>query len=204
MIEFLFAQYKDYPNYLIALELVAVVFGVISVLYARKNNILVYPTGLISTILYVYILFEFQLYGDLIINFYYTIMSFLGWYLWSKTKDGHDEFPISIINRKEILVSTLIFTITLTFVALVYHFFDKFTDWTAYVDALTTGLFFVGMWLMAKRKIENWILWIIADAISIPLYFYKGLTFSSFQFILFTIIAILGYKEWKRFLQKTI
>ena len=204
MIEFLFAQYKDYPNYLIALELVAVVFGVISVLYARKNNILVYPTGLISTILCVYILFEFQLYGDLIINFYYTIMSFLGWYLWSKTKDGHDEFPISIINRKEILVSTLIFTITLTFVALVYHFFDKFTDWTAYVDALTTGLFFVGMWLMAKRKIENWILWIIADAISIPLYFYKGLTFSSFQFILFTIIAILGYKEWKRFLQKTI
>ena len=204
MIEFLFAQYKDYPNYLIALELVAVVFGVISVLYARKNNILVYPTGLVSTILYVYILFEFQLYGDLIINFYYTIMSFLGWYLWSKTKEGEDEFPISTINRKEILVSTLIFTITLTFVALVYHFFDKFTNWTAYVDALTTGLFFVGMWLMAKRKIENWILWIIADAISIPLYFYKGLTFSSFQFILFTIIAILGYKEWKRFLQKTI
>ena len=204
MIEFLFAQYKDYPNYLIALELVAVVFGVISVLYARKNNILVYPTGLVSTILYVYILYEFQLYGDLIINFYYTIMSFLGWYLWSKTKEGEDEFPISTINRKEILISTLIFTITLTFVALVYHFFDKFTNWTAYVDALTTGLFFVGMWLMAKRKIENWILWIIADAISIPLYFYKGLTFSSFQFILFTIIAILGYKEWKRFLQKTI
>ena len=204
MIEFLFSQYKEYPNYLIALELVAVIFGVISVLFARKNNILVYPTGLVSTILYVYILFEFQLYGDLIINFYYTIMSFLGWYLWSKTKEGEDEFPISTINRKEILVSTLIFTITLTFVALVYHFFDKFTNWTAYVDALTTGLFFVGMWLMAKRKIENWILWIIADAISIPLYFYKGLTFSSFQFILFTIIAILGYKEWKRFLQKTI
>lgn len=204
MIEFLFAQYKDYPNYLIALELIAVVFGIISVLFARKNNILVYPTGLVSTILYVYILFEFQLYGDLIINFYYTIMSFLGWYLWSKTKNGAEEFPISTINRKEILISTLIFIITLTFVVLVYHFFDKFTHWTAYVDALTTGLFFVGMWLMAKRKIENWILWIIADAISIPLYFYKGLTFSSFQFILFTIIAILGYKEWKRFLQRTI
>ena len=204
MIEFLFAQYKDYPNYLIILELIAVVFGIISVLFARKNNILVYPTGMVSTILYVYILFEFQLYGDLIINGYYSIMSVLGWYLWSKTKDGHEEFPISTINRKEILFSTLIFTISLTFVALVYHFFDKFTDWTAYVDALTTGLFFVGMWLMAKRKIENWILWIIADAISIPLYFYKGLTFSSFQFILFTIIAILGYKEWKRFLQKTI
>jgi nicotinamide mononucleotide transporter len=204
MIEFLFSQYKEYSNYLIALELIAVVFGIISVLFARKNNILVYPTGLVSTILYVYILFEFQLYGDLIINFYYTIMSILGWYLWAKTKDGHEEFPISTMNRKEFLISTLIFTITLLFVVYVYYFFDKFTHWTAYVDALTTGLFFVGMWLMAKRKIENWILWIIADAISIPLYFYKGLTFSSFQFILFTIIAILGYKEWKRFLQKTI
>ncbi len=204
MIEYLFAQYKDYPNYLIVLELVAVLFGIISVLFARKNNILVYPTGLISTILYVYILFEFQLYGDLIINGYYSIMSVLGWYLWSKTKDGEDEFPISSINRKEFIISVLIFIITLTFVAFVYHFFDKFTHWTAYVDALTTGLFFVGMWLMAKRKIENWILWIIADIISVPLYFYKGLTFSSFQFIVFTIIAILGYKEWKRFLQKTI
>ena len=147
MIEFLFSQYKKYPNYLIALELIAVVFGVISVLFARKNNILVYPTGLVSTILYVYILFEFQLYGDLIINGYYSIMSVLGWYLWSKTKDGHEEFPISTINRKEFLIS---------------------------------------------------------DVISVPLYFYKGLTFSSFQFILFTIIAILGYKEWKRFSQKTI
>ena len=204
MIEFLFSQYKEYPNYLIALELIAVVFGVISVLFARKNNILVYPTGLVSTILYVYILFEFQLYGDLIINGYYSIMSVLGWYLWSKTKDGHEEFPISTINRKEFLISTLIFTITLTFVVVVYHFFDKFTHWTAHVDALTTGLFFVGMWIMANRKIENWILWIIADVISVPLYFYKGLTFSSFQFILFTIIAILGYKEWKRFSQKTI
>ena len=204
MIAFLFDQYKDYPAYLIALEFIAVVFGVISVLFAKKNNILVYPTGLVSTILFVYILYKFQLYGDLIINIYYSIMSFLGWYLWSKTKGGHEEFPISTISRKEFVISSLIFLITLTFVALIYYFFDKFTHWTAYVDALTTGLFFVGMWLMAKRKIENWIFWIIADIISVPLYFYKGLTFSSFQFILFTIIAILGYKEWKRFSQKTI
>ncbi|MBV2195891.1 MAG: nicotinamide riboside transporter PnuC [Flavobacterium sp.] len=204
MIVFLFDQYKDYPAYLIALEFIAVVFGVISVLFAKKNNILVYPTGLVSTILFVYILYKFQLYGDLIINIYYSIMSFLGWYLWSKTKGGHEEFPISTISRKEFVISSLIFLITLTFVALIYYFFDKFTHWTAYVDALTTGLFFVGMWLMAKRKIENWIFWIIADIISIPLYFYKGLTFSSFQFILFTFIAILGYREWKKYLQKTI
>ena len=204
MIELLFSQYKDYSNLFIFLELTAVVFGIISVLFARKNNILVYPTGLVSTLIFVYILLEWKLFGDFIINIYYSIMSVLGWYLWTRKKNGADEFPISIMNGKDYLISSLIFTITLLFVALVYQFFDKFTDWTAYVDTLTTALFFVGMWLMAKRKIENWIIWVIADIISVPLYFYKGLTFSSMQFLLFTIIAILGYLEWKRLLQKQI
>ena len=204
MIELLFSQYKDYSNLFIFLELTAVVFGIISVLFARKNNILVYPTGLISTLIFVYILLEWKLFGDFIINIYYSIMSVLGWYLWTRKKNGADEFPRSIMNGKDYFISSLIFTITLLFVALVYQFFDKFTDWTAYVDTLTTALFFVGMWLMAKRKIENWIIWVIADIISVPLYFYKGLTFSSMQFLLFTIIAILGYLEWKRLLQKQI
>ena len=204
MIELMFSQYKDYSNLFIFLELTAVLFGIVSVLFARKNNILVYPTGLVSTLIFVYILLEWKLFGDFIINIYYSIMSVLGWYLWTRKKNGADEFPISIMNGKDYLISSLIFTITLLFVALVYQFFDKFTDWTAYVDTLTTALFFVGMWLMAKRKIENWIIWVIADIISVPLYFYKGLTFSSMQFLLFTIIAILGYLEWKRLLQKQI
>ena len=204
MIEFLFSQYKDYSNVFIFLELTAVVFGIISVLFARKNNILVYPTGLVSTLIYVYILLEWKLFGDFIINIYYSIMSILGWYLWSRKKNGATEFPISVMNRKDYLISSVIFTGTLLFVALVYYFFDKFTHWTAYVDTLTTALLFVGMWLMAKRKIENWLLWIVADIISVPLYFYKGLTFSSIQFLLFTIIAILGYIEWRKFLQKQI
>ncbi|MCU0349415.1 MAG: nicotinamide riboside transporter PnuC [Flavobacterium sp.] len=204
MIEFLFSQYQDYPNYLIVLELIAVTFGIVSVWFAKKNNILVYPTGLVSTLIFVYILLEFQLYGDLIINFYYSIMSILGWYLWSRTKNGADEFPISVMNKKDFIISVMIFIVTLLFVVFVYLFFDKFTDWTAYVDAFTTGLFFVGMWLMAKRKVENWILWILADIISVPLYFHKGLTFSSLQFSIFTILAILGYLEWKKRLHKLI
>jgi nicotinamide mononucleotide transporter len=204
MLDLLFAQYKGYSFFFITLEITAVVFGIISVLFARKNNILVYPTGLISTLIFIYILYNFKLYGEFIINIYYSVMSILGWYLWSRRNNCQEEFPISIMNSKEYKISSLIFTATLLFIALVYHFFDKFTDLTAYVDAFTTALFFVGMWLMAKRKIENWIVWIIADIISVPLYFYKGLTFSSLQFIVFTIIAILGYKEWKIFLQKKI
>ncbi|EAZ95389.1 Nicotinamide mononucleotide transporter PnuC [Flavobacteria bacterium BAL38] len=204
MIELLFSQYKDYSNLFIFLELTAVVFGITSVLFARKNNILLYPTGLISTVIYVYILLEWKLFGDFIINIYYSFMSILGWYLWTRKKNGANVFPISVMNRKDYVFSSLIFGGTLLFIALVYHFFHKFTDWTAYVDTLTTALFFVGMWLMAKRKIENWIIWIVADIISVPLYFYKGLTFSSLQFLLFTIIAILGYLEWRKFLQKKI
>ncbi|WP_396142355.1 nicotinamide riboside transporter PnuC [Flavobacterium sp.] len=204
MLDLLFAQYKGYSFFFITLEITAVLFGIISVLFARKNNILVYPTGLISTLIFIYILYNFKLYGEFIINIYYSVMSILGWYLWSRRNNDQEEFPISIMNSKEYKISGLIFTVTLLFIALVYHFFDKFTDLTAYVDAFTTALFFVGMWLMAKRKIENWIVWIIADIISVPLYFYKGLTVSSLQFIVFTIIAILGYKEWKIFLQKKI
>jgi nicotinamide mononucleotide transporter len=204
MLDLLFAQYKGYSFFFITLEITAVVFGIISVLFARKNNILVYPTGLISTLIFIYILYNFKLYGEFIINIYYSAMSIIGWYLWSRRNNGQEEFPISIMNSKDYKISTIIFTVTLLFIALVYHFFDKFTDLTAYVDAFTTALFFVGMWLMAKRKIENWIVWIIADIISVPLYFFKGLTVSSLQFIVFTIIAVLGYREWKIFLQKKI
>ena len=204
MLDLLFAQYKGYSFFFITLEITAVVFGIISVLFARKNNILVYPTGLISTLIFIYILYNFKLYGEFIINIYYSAMSIIGWYLWSRKNNGQEEFPISSMNSKEYKISGLIFTATLLFIALVYHFFDKFTDLTAYVDAFTTALFFVGMWLMAKRKIENWIVWIIADIISVPLYFFKGLTVSSLQFIVFTIIAVLGYREWKIFIQKKI
>ena len=94
----------------------------------------------------------------------------------------------------------IIFIVTSIGVILIYQFFDKFTQWTAYVDTLTTGLFFVGMWLMAKRKIEHWIFWIIGDIISIPLYFCKGYTFTSLQYLIFTIIAFYGYIEWKKIL----
>lgn len=204
MLDFLFSQYKEYSFFFIFLEITAVLFGVVSVFFARKNNILVYPTGLISTLIFIYILYNFKLYGEFIINIYYSVMSILGWYFWSRRNNGQEEFPISIMNLKEYKISAIIFTVTLLFIALVYHFFDKFTNLTAYVDAFTTALFFVGMWLMAKRKIENWIVWIIADIISVPLYFFKGLTVSSLQFIVFTIIAVLGYIEWKIFLQKKI
>ena len=200
MIEFLFSQYKNYSYTDISLEIIAVVFGLLSVLYSKKKNVLVFPTGIISTGIFIYLLWKWELIGDMTINFYYTIMSVYGWYHWTRKKEGKIEFPISWINQKEKKWAALLFVFTIIFIIIIYKFFDKFTSWTAYVDTFTTGLFFVGMWLMAKRKIENWIFWIVGDIISIPLYFYKGYTITSIQYFIFTIIAFYGYIEWKKIL----
>ncbi|HQE34461.1 nicotinamide mononucleotide transporter [Flavobacterium alvei] len=198
MIEYFFSQYATYSTLDITLEIVAVIFGLLSVWYAKKDNILVFPTGLVSTSIYVYLLWKWVLWGDMMINGYYFIMSIYGWYHWTRKKGDVVEFPISVISRAEKRMSLIIFIFTVTFVVLVYHYFDKFTTWYAYVDTFLTGIFFVGMWLMAKRKIENWLYWIIGDIISIPLYFSKGFTFTSFQYLIFTIVAIYGYLEWKK------
>ena len=205
MFEFLFSQYKNYPTYEIALELTAIFFGLLSVWFAKKDNILVFPTGIINTAIYVYLLWKWALLGDMMINFYYVIMSIYGWYHWTRKKEAVVQFPISVMTLSEKKTAPVIFIATIVFVVAVYTFFDKFTHWTSYLDILVTGIFFVGMWLMAKRKIENWILWIAGDLISIPMYFARGYTFTSIQYLIFTIIAIFGYLEWKRILQeKTI
>lgn len=204
MIDFFFAQYATYSTWGIILELVAVFFGLWSVWYAKNDNILVFPTGLVSTFIYAYLLWQWELLGDSMINGYYFVMSLYGWYHWSRKNGDVDEFPISYTTRKEWVLAIVIFVSTIVFVYLVYQYFDKFTNWYNYVDTFLTGLFFVGMWLMAKRKIENWLFWIVGDFISIPLYFLKGYTFTSLQYLIFTIIAVFGYLEWKKILHSPI
>ena len=203
MLDYFFAQYKDYPIHEVYLELIAVFFGLSSVWYAKKDNILVFPTGLISTFIYAYLLWQWSLLGDSMINVYYFIMSIYGWYHWTRQKGDVVEFPISTVTKKEKKVGFFIFLGTIVFVIAVYFYFDKFTTWYSYLDTLLTAIFFVGMWLMAKRKIENWIFWIVGDLLSIPLYFAKGYTFTSFQYLIFTIIAVYGYLEWKELLNNS-
>ena len=115
-----------------------------------------------------------------------------------KKMGGQSLHPIAQINRTETLISIGLFLSSIIGVYQVYLYFDLWTSWTAYIDTFTTALFFVGMWLMARRKIVHWIFWIIGDVISVPLYFYKGLTITSLQYIIFTFIAIYGYRAWKQ------
>lgn len=202
--DFFFGQYQGYDTIDIVLEIIAVVFGFLSVWYSKQNKIWVFPTGMISTLIFVYLLFKWELLGDMMINGYYFIMSIYGWYVWTRKVDDTHVTPISTTTKKEKTGSIGIFLATLLFVFFVYQTFDKWNGWVAYIDTLTTAIFFVGMWLMARRKIENWIFWIIGDIISVPLYFYKGFTFTSLQYLGFTIIAIFGYLAWKKHLNNEI
>ena len=201
--EWIFAQYNGVSTHLIVLESVGVLFGLLSVIYSKRENILVFPTGIISTSIFVYILFVYGLLGDMMINIYYFSMSVYGWYLWTRKVDATHFIPITRTTAKEKKWSVVLFVITILFVVLVYVIFKKFNSWTAYVDTLTTAIFFVGMWLMAKKKIENWIYWIVGDVISVPLYLYKGLVFTALQYFVFTGIAILGYIAWKKSIGKS-
>ena len=202
MFDLLFQQYSDYQTLDISLEIIAVVFGILSVWFSKKNNILVYPTGMISTSIFTYLLFKWSLLGDMMIYAYYFMMSIYGWYIWTR-KVNNIVTPISKVSSPEKITSLIIFFFSLSFVYGIYNYFDKWGSYTSYIDNFTTAIFFVAMWLMANRKIENWIFWIIGNIISIPLYFYKGLTFTSIQYIIFTVIAISGYYTWKKILDNS-
>jgi nicotinamide mononucleotide transporter len=200
--DFLFEQYAGYSTLNIVLEITAVIFGLLSVLFSMWNNIWVYPTGMVSTAIFVYLLLYWGLLGDMMINVYYFAMSIYGWWIWTRKVDPEHVTPIAWTTKREHRISAVIFVAAIVFVAIVYTVFDKWQGWPSYVDTLTTAIFFVGMWLMARRKIENWIYWIVGDIISVPLYFYKGLTFASLQYLIFTVIAVFGYIAWKKNLHK--
>ncbi len=230
MFDFFLEPYKTASVLNISLEFIAALFGVISVFYAKKENILVFPTGIISTGIYVYLLSQWNLYGDLIINIYYTLMSLYGWYMWSKIiDDKQNHLPISRTNKTDKIKAFSIFAFTSVFVIVVYRYYNvmpnnlgfeesfdyaitkltsgnlnNFREGTPYLDTFTTGIFFAAMWLMANKKIENWTLWIAGNIVSIPLYFVKGYGFTGIQYTIFLILAILGYLAWKKNLNKSL
>lgn len=176
------------------LEGIAVFFGIASVYYSMKENILVYPTGIISTLIYVWICLQVGLYADMGINTYYFAMSIYGWYIWSRPTQEGATLPVTWLNTQGVVGSILLFFGSY---ALLASILLRFTDSDVpYIDSFTTASAFVGMYLMAKKKVENWIAWIITDLVSVPLYFYKGLILTSFQFLLFTVLAIMGLVAW--------
>ncbi|MDZ4807772.1 MAG: nicotinamide riboside transporter PnuC [Bacteroidota bacterium] len=176
------------------LEYVAVFFGIVSVLYSRKENILVYPTGIINTILYTWFCFSWwNLYAEGSLNFYYTAMSLYGWYVWSRKKDGKI-LAITYNTKKDWIICITFFIICWV---VLFFILKNYTNSSVPLgDSFASAAAYTGMWQMTRKKVENWIWWIITNIASIPLYFYKGAVFTSVQYLVFLILAVMGLVEW--------
>ena len=200
MIEFFLNAYKNASLTQIVLEITVFIFGILSVWFAKKENILVYPTGLVATIITTYLLFQANYLGDMIINIYFSVLSVFGWIKWSKQNNKNENLSISRTNQKQKIIGFVLFLITIFVVFGIYNYFDYKINFDNYLDIFTSGIFFTAMWFMAIKKIENWTLWIIGDLIVVPLYAYRGLGMLSIQYLLFTILAISAYLQWNKIL----
>jgi nicotinamide mononucleotide transporter len=182
------------------LEYIGVITGIASVWFSRNENILVYPVGLISTIIYIYISVKGNLLGEASVNIYYTVMSFYGWVIWSKKDSANHHLTIITVSDKKEWVKAILFFLVFYIVIFVVLTMAKkaFPAAIPWADAFASASAYTGMWLMAKKKLENWHWWIITDFASIPLYFVKGYVFTSFQFLVFLVLAAMGLIEWKK------
>lgn len=198
LFNFFLAAYQQASTADIVLEAIAFVFGIASVWYAKNENILVYPTGLVATIITVYLLYKAEYFGDMMMNFYYSVMSIFGWWNWSRKKNDKVIVPISRTTLKEKIIGVALVVLTMIVTYIVYRYFGNEIKTENYIDIFTSGIFFTAMWYMATKKLENWTLWIFADIITIPLYAYRGLGMLSLQYLIFTILAIQGYLAWKK------
>ena len=200
--DFFLEPYYEREGFLIVLEAIAFVFGIASVVYAKKRNILVYPTGLIATTITVYLFLRDELMGDMMMNFYYSVMSIYGWWNWARKKDGKLVVPVSRTTMKEKVIGFGLFLLTMVVTYGVYTAYGTEIGPSNYIDIFTSGVFFTAMWYMANKKLENWTLWIFADIITVPLYAYRGWGMLSLQYLIFTVLAIQGYLAWKKHLDK--
>jgi nicotinamide mononucleotide transporter len=178
------------------LEFIAVITGIASVIFSRQENILVYPVGMISTGMFVPLYIIHGLYADASVNLYYTVMSIIGWYMWSRKSEGKTVLHITSSSAKDWRNSLIFFSVCWM---ILYFLLSRLTNSTVPVaDSFTSAAAFTGMWLMNKKKLDNWTWWIITNLASIPLNFYKHLVFASFQYVVFLILAVMGYITWRK------
>ena len=182
-------------------EYIAVIAGIVSVWFSRIENIWVYPTGLISTIIYIFLSMNGHLYGEASVNLYYTIMSIYGWILWLK-KDQQQHYVVSVqfSTRREWVQQLLFcaFFYVAIFIALTWMKNEFAPEAIPWADAFASATAYTGMWLMARKKVESWYWWIATNIASIPLYFVKHYVFSSVFYFILLIMAIFGLIEWKK------
>jgi len=202
MYHFFLDYYQGMSKVSITLESIAFFFGIASVWFAKKENILVYPVGLVATAITAWLFYAAGYLGDMLVNVYYTLLSLYGWYNWSRQKDK-PRLDISRTNNFEKLMGIGIFLATIVVIFAIYKITGHPIETDNWIDIFLSGLFFTAMWYMALKKIENWTLWIIGDLVAVPLYAYRGLGMLSLQYVFFTILAVQAYNAWRKTLNKS-
>ncbi|MBR2052502.1 MAG: nicotinamide mononucleotide transporter [Bacteroidales bacterium] len=186
-------------NYELIIEIVAVITGMLSVWFSKKINVLVFPIGIVSVLLYVFIFIKNELYANAVINFIYFLISVFGWWNWKRTNDkslkskGDDELKVTFLNKKESVISSLLVTLSFFIISITIN-----SDLVTKLDYCTSILGLGGIILTSFKKVENWISYLIADIILIPLCIYNGLYLTSIQYLVYTILAIMGYISWSK------
>jgi len=183
------------------LEFIAVVTGIASVWFSKQENILVYPVGLINTIIYIYLSIRGELFGEASVNLYYTIVSIYGWIIWSR-RNEKEQPVLNITNntRREWLMQLLFFAAfyVAIYFALQYAHTDFYANTIPWADAFASATAYTGMWLMARKKVESWFWWVATDFASVPLYFVKGMVFTSVYYLILLFLAVAGWVAWQR------
>jgi len=202
-------QFTEELSHTTWLEFIAVITGIASVWYSRKENILVYPVGLFNTIIYIYLSVKGSLYGEASVNLYYTVMSIYGWIIWAKKDTQHNVvLHITHSNKKEWVQQILFFAAFYFAIFFCLRFLKNglFAPGAIpWADAFASATAYTGMWLMAKKKVESWYWWIATDVASVPLYFIKHYAFTSVYYVILSIFAFWGLMEWiKRARKQTI
>lgn len=202
LIDFLTAPYQGRPLSGLILEAMTFIFGIASVWLAKRTSIWTYPVGLVATLVTTYLLYQAGYFGDMAVNGYFSIMSLYGWYRWGKGRDDGSILEITRTNAVEKLTGFGLFCLTIIVIFAIYKVSGREIATANYVDMFTAGLFFTAMWFMALKKIENWTLWIIGDAIAVPLYWHRDLGILALEYVIFTILAIFAYLEWRKVLTR--
>ena len=197
----IFRQFIEGLKATTALEFIAVLSGIVSVYFSRRESILVYPTGLLNTTLYIYLSTKGHLFGEASVNFYYTVMSLYGWWNWARRdQTDHLVVHISYSSKRELVQQFVFFDVCFLAIWGILHWLrEGFAPGAIpFADAFASATAFTGMWLMTRKKIESWYWWIATNITSIPLWFVKGYVFTSVQFVVLLVLAVLGLMEWKR------
>jgi nicotinamide mononucleotide transporter len=201
MSETIWQQFVDGMRATTLPEYIAVFFGIASVWYSRKENILLYPVGLVSTTIYIWLSYKQHLLGEAAVNVYYTAMSIYGWWLWAKKdREHHHVLHISFSNKRWVLYQLLFFAgfYVALYISLSYLKKEFAPGAIPWADSFAAATAFTGMWLMAKKKVESWYWWIATNIASVPLYFVKQYVFTSIFYVVLLVMAVFGLVEWKR------